>query len=344
MTKTTCSSSVRFDFQLNDKQSMFFRMLDTHYKILNSFSVTPDLLTAGTTGANQLAQSYAIGHTYVLSNNLVQSFRIGFQRTAAVVLDNNSFDFCQAGVQNFYCAANPGQLGSSSITGGFPAGTTSVGVDNWFMNSGSVNDDLNWIKGSHQMVFGVGAMRGRANSFNDFAGGGQFTFNGSVTGVGLGDFFTGQPSTFFQGLPNSADSSQNFVDLYFTDSWRITPRLTLNLGIRWEPYLPMSVDNGQISDFDMNRFLQGIRSTQFLNAPYGFYFPGDPGFPGQTGVYKQWDHFDPRGASPGIPKGTGKCQFEPATLLVMRISPAFRARIKAGRTPGADGVRSRKRG
>src|ERR1700733_5256066 len=114
-----------------------------------------------------------------------------------------------------------------------------IGVDNEYMNSGSINDDLNWIKGPHQMVFGVGLMRGRANSFNNFAGGGQFTFNGTVSGTGMSDFFLGLPSTFFQGLPNSADSSQNFIDLYFTDSWRITPRLTFNLGIRWEPYLPM---------------------------------------------------------------------------------------------------------
>ena len=51
----------KIDYQLNDRQSIFFRLLDTHNKILNSFAVTPDLLTASNTGLNQLGQSYAIG-------------------------------------------------------------------------------------------------------------------------------------------------------------------------------------------------------------------------------------------------------------------------------------------
>jgi len=300
----------KIDYQLNDKQSMFFRLLDTHNKILNSFAVTPNLLTASSTGLDQLGQSYALGHTYVISSSLVQSFRIGYQRTASNNIQNPSYDFCAAGLQNLWCGANPNELGAVNIRGGFAAGglNGATGAANFFMNSYSANDDLNWIKGSHQMAFGAGFLHGEMSSFNDFAGAGQFTFSGSVSGTGMSDFFLGAPSTFLQGLPNTADSEQNFFNIYFADSWKVTSRLTFNFGVRWEPYLPMTVTNGQISNFDMGRFLAGAseRSTVFLNAPYGFYFPGDPGFPGKSAVYKQWDHFDPRGGLAWDPKGDGK--------------------------------------
>lgn len=298
----------RGDYQLSDKQTVFVRALDTHYRIANSFSITPNLLTAASTGLDQLGQDYAIGDTYIVNSNIVQSFRAGYERTASVNIQNPSYSFCQAGVQNFWCGANPDELGAVNISGGFQAGGTNgaTGLANYFMNSLSVNDDVSWIKGSHQMAFGFGFLHGEDSSVNDFAGGGQFTFSGSVTGTGMSDFFLGMPSTFFQGLPNTADSDQNFVNIYFADSWKIRPRLTLNFGIRWEPYLPMAVTNGQISVFNMGAFLANQRSTVFANAPYGFFFPGDPGFPGKTAIYKQWDHWDPRGGIAWDPTGSGK--------------------------------------
>ena len=71
---------------------------------------------------------------------------------------------------------------------------------------------MNWVKGNHQIAFGAGLLRGKYDVLNDFAGAGQFTFNGSVTGLGMADFFTGQPSSFFQGLPNIGASGQNFIE------------------------------------------------------------------------------------------------------------------------------------
>src|SRR5262245_48958903 len=68
----------------------------------------------------------------------------------------------------------------------------------------------------------------------------------------------------------------------------------------------MTVHNGQISAFDFDRFRQNVRSTVFVNAPLGFYFPGDSGFPGKQAVYRQWDHFAPRVGFAFDPSGDGK--------------------------------------
>ena len=272
----------------------------------------------------------------MISSNVVNSLRLAFDRTASNNIENPSFDFCDAGLVNFWCGAQNHELGGVSITGGFSAGGGvggSQGQAYFNVNSGAVNDDVNWVKGNHQIAIGGGVLRGQYSSLNDFAGAGQFTFNGSVTGIGMADFFTGAPSSFMQGLPNTSASRQNFFNLYVTDSWRITPRLTLNYGIRWEPYLPMSVSNGQISNFSMARFLASTRSTVFVNAPFGFYFPGDPGFPSTTGAYNQWAHFDPRGGLAWDPKGDGKMSVRAGYAYGYAYVPGISRQDQGGSNP-----------
>ena len=64
--------------------------------------------------------------------------------------------------------------------------------------------------------------------FTHFASTGQLNFNGSFTGLGMGDFFLGNLNRLFQGLPNTNATRQNSVNLYLTDAWKVTPRLTFN--------------------------------------------------------------------------------------------------------------------
>ena len=59
----------------------------------------------------------------------------------------------------------------------------------------------------------------------------------------------------------------------------LSTALTLNFGMRWEPYFGQNVLNNAVSIFDMDNFQQGIKSKVFLNAPAGLIYPGDEGFP-----------------------------------------------------------------
>jgi len=183
------------------------------------------------------------------------------------------------------------------------------------------------------MTFGGGAWQGRVAEFTHFASVAGFTFNGSVTGLGMGDFFLGDLATFFQGLPNTNANHQTSFNLYFTDMWKITPRLTFNFGIRWEPFLPMDLINRQDYNFSMARFLAGTVSTQFANAPPGFYYPGDPGFPGNSGTYAQWGHFDPRGGLAWDPKGDGKMSIRAAYAFGYAYVPGITREDQAGSNP-----------
>ena len=82
--------------------------------------------------------------------------------------------------------------------------------------------------------------------------------------------------------------------MYINDRWRVKPGLTLNLGFRWEPWLPWPDDStwrigSVISQAD---YAAGIHSTRFPNLPPGYVAVGDPGVP--PGVApNDWKMFDP---------------------------------------------------
>lgn len=338
----------KVDYQLSPKQSLFVRTLETHVyyppalggcrfdrasKQLSGNCLSNNMLNSTVGGEDQLAQSDAIGHTYLISNTMINSLRLSFSRTAATLTSADLFTLCDAGV-NMWCGGTPGQIGTATIAGGFAFGTGLGNGDFWNGYSVALNEDLSWVKGSHQMNFGAGAWQGRVDEFNHFtAAGANILFTGQATGLGLSDFLLGDLSSFLQGLPNSYTSRQNSVDLYFTDTWKLSSRLTLNFGIRWDPFLPQQIKNGQISNFDMNRFLDGTKSTQFSNAPPGFYFPGDPGFPSQSSAYRQWWHFDPRGGLAWDPKGDGRTSIRGSYAFGYAYVPGIAHEDEGGSNP-----------
>jgi hypothetical protein len=89
--------------------------------------------------------------------------------------------------------------------------------------------------------------------------------------------------------------NQRYLGLYAQDTWRTTNRVTINAGLRWEPFFGQNVTNGAISNFSVDNFRKGVRTTVFRNAPAGLLYPGDPGFPpGQSGLNTQWWNLSPR--------------------------------------------------
>ncbi len=338
----------KVDYQLSPKQSLFVRTLNTHIAYppalagcqfdrasekLTGSCLSNNMLNSTVGGEDQLGQSDSIGHTYLISNTMVNSLRLAFNRTAATLTSANLFTLCDAGV-NMWCGGTPGQIGTATISGGFAFGTGLGNGDFWNGYSFAVNDDVSWVKGSHQISFAVGAWQGRVVEFNHFtAPGSNILFTGQATGLGLSDFLLGDLSSFLQGLPNSYTARQNFVNMFFTDTWKLSSRLTLTFGVRWDPFLPQQIKNGQISNFDLARYLAGTKSTKFVNAPPGFYFPGDPGFPEQSSAYRKWRHFDPRGGLAWDPKGDGRMSIRASYAFGYAYVPGIAHEDEGGSNP-----------
>src|SRR5262245_43318147 len=284
----------KVDFQWTPKHSLFGRALVYPVRTTGPFDFDKNLLLTNTEGLNSLAQSYAFGSTYLVNANIVQSFRLSVNRTSNQRLGTEFFSYCDIGVK-MYCGWDPTWMGPFSVTGGFAMGSSIAPRTNVYKPTAyQANDDVSLVRGSHQMSFGGAVTHARFHSENHFASSGTIAINGQVTSLGMADFLLGRVSNFFQGAPNVHDARQTFFGLYAADTWKATPKLTLNYGIRWEPYLPQTIPNGQIYNFDYDRFKQGLKSSVFKNAPAGLIYPGDPGFPGLKGIHNQWANFAPR--------------------------------------------------
>src|SRR5206468_10309993 len=116
-------------------------------------------------------------------------------------------------------------------------------------------DDIMWTHGKHNMKFGGSYMYIHKDQQLQLNSGGSFNFDSSATGNGFADFLLGYASSYSE--PNIVDFVQisaKTYNLYAMDDWRVSNRLTLNLGIRWEG-IPHAYDSaGRASNFYPNLY------------------------------------------------------------------------------------------
>ncbi len=307
---------ARLDYHLSDKQSLFARYLATRIEKAVPYDVNPsDLLATSGVGNDDLAQSLTLGHTYVFSASLVNSFRVFGNRIGGNHAFPKSFTPQDVGIQNFFGGYTPDMM-SILLPGAFQTGftanflTTREGVTNF-----GLNDDITLIRGSHQISFGGSAMHAILNEDSFAWAPGVFIFAGvphlpqfglDGTGSSLGDFLVGTYTVLHQANPNPNNTTQHFFGLYVGDSWKTTSKLTLNYGVRWNPFFPMQFIHSDVYNFSLPAFLANTRSTVIPTAPPGFSYPGDPGFPGRAGLDHRLGHFEPRFGFAWDPSGNGK--------------------------------------
>jgi len=133
------------------------------------------------------------------------------------------------------------------------------------------SDDYSWVHGRHMMMFGTDTIRTIMidRSFSRF---GTYGFTGSFSGLGISDFLLGRPASYLQANPAINDTYGLHWSWYAQDDIKVSRRLTLNLGLRYElPLPPHSAKNNNII------YRPGVKSVVYKNAPLGLLFPGDPG-------------------------------------------------------------------
>ncbi len=152
------------------------------------------------------------------------------------------------------------------------------------------SDILRWSAKKHQISFGGEYGHGIGDNAGNYLANGRprFSNDAGFTGYAPADFFIGKISSWTQGLGEFKNTRINRLGLFFEDSYRATSRLTVNLGVRWEPYFPYTDTLGKLSVW-----APGQQSTRFRNAPAGVLYPGDPGVP-DGGYNTGWKNFAPR--------------------------------------------------
>lgn len=229
----------------------------------------PPLILGGGLGTgNTLIQIAGIGHTYTVSPTLVLDGNLGWTRFGQDVQQpdlKTKFGLDVLGI--------PGTNGPDWREGGMPrfliSGYSTLGyTETWnplFRNDTSYtfNSNANWMKGVHDIRFGVDYVHHWMNHWQPELGGGprgSFTFGSSITALNPAAIrtsvgFTGPVPTFARdwnslaafllGVPSATAKSPQYMKmathenqyaLYIRDRWRITEKLTWNLGLRWELY------------------------------------------------------------------------------------------------------------
>jgi hypothetical protein len=270
----------------------------------SAFGKTGNILTTRNPFIDNLAQSLTVGDTTVFGNNTVNALRFAFNRTAVNRDNDPYFDPPDLGIKAYSYIPDTMIV---VVTGGFQiaAATATRGIaDN---NSFLVNDDLTLVRGNHQVAIGAALARFRV-SFRTWArGGGQWNFTGQASGLGLADLLLGRVATVDQSGLSGVDYYQWYHGSYVQDTWRATSRLTVNAGLRWEPFFSQNLTRGANTIFDRDLFRRDVRSTVFHNAPAGFIYPGDAGFPpGTSGLNKKWTNFSPRAGIAWDVNGDGR--------------------------------------
>lgn len=294
---------AKVDYQINAKQSVFLRYFATHLTLQTPYD-GKNPLTETLSGANDLVNSGVIGYTWLISPNTINSFRATANRAGITKTQIPSFDASTLGID--MTAQVPGHI-VVSATGGIYSSTVFSYAATDPTTSFQIGDDLSLIRGSHQIQVGVDWMYSYQNIYGPLFADGSFSFNGQYTGLPLADFLLGYSSSFTQAGPQDARDRYTYIGGYAQDSWKVTPRLTINYGLRWEPYLGNTMPNARVGHFDLGLFEQNVHSTVYPNAPAGYEFPGDPGFDtNKRPAHIALDDFAPRFGLAWDPTGRGK--------------------------------------
>ena len=286
----------RLDYEWTDSHSVFGRYMATTYVVPAPFELDDtNILVTGKRakdigGKDNLAQAFTFGSTYLFGSNIVNSFRLTGNRTAIQRIAPPVLDGHDLGIQDYFTYIDD-QI-SMRITGGF--GISRDYTAPFITATLALMDDVSFVRGDHQLAFGANLMHVETNAPNFKFGPGDLRITGESTGLGLADLLMGNFASWVQAPPFVLASRQWQMGFYAQDTWRATPRVTLNYGLRWEPFLPIQNVNGRINHFDIDNFRQGIRTTQYPGAPAGLVYPGDPGFPRQGGMNRQWWNLAPR--------------------------------------------------
>jgi hypothetical protein len=251
---------LRLDWQINPANSAFIRVSDRKENGVNYPSI-PIPLDGQTNGNIRiLDQQIALGYTRLFGATKVLDVRLGLDRTKAgkfnLSIGNTAFNNIPGLPTDNAVVA--GGLPSIGITGftGFGRQSTNPQWQNPALIDPKVN--FTWVKRNHSLKFGYEyehvwmAVNDNNPLYGSFNYGGGYSNAGgaTVSDTYWADFLFGTTNAYSLANYYVAHLTQNIHNLYAQDDWKVMPKLTLNLGLRWEYGSPYADLYNRISNFD----------------------------------------------------------------------------------------------
>jgi hypothetical protein len=238
----------RFDYLFSDTHRFFARYIHD-----SSSSQMPYLSTfvPGFPGVQDVGNQYVtIQDQKFLKPNLMNLLAFGFNRTGYIAQPDDTYP-------QLSISLSPNRpVGVLSVAGMGAVGNNLVYPVGGFSNTFQLQDNLSWIVGKHAFKFGGEYRRIQMNGPFDLYVNGEYVFAAFGPNVSnnpaLEDFLESKPLVYLGTQPSLSDSDrglrQNWLSGYVQDDWRVTPRLTLNIGTRYEFYSNPTESEGKVAN------------------------------------------------------------------------------------------------
>ena len=301
VTDNKIGERVDFNSQKTGNWSFYYHFDDS--TVLSAFPSGGANVTGFPAVTPTRAQEFVISDAKTIGTTAVNEARLTFFRTSTHLTNPTGGE---ASLASLGFVTGLGSLGIiPQATPGFPEYVPQIYLDQLGLTLGTpslitfqpnntytVSDGFSKAMGRHTLKLGGEFRYLQVNERNLASQDGAFVFDGSATGVDFADYLLGEPTGAGGGYTQAAlqllDSRTRYGGAYVQDSWKATPNLTLNLGLRWEVSMPWYDTQGKIQTW-----VKGEQSTVFPNSPQGLVYPGDPGIP-KTLAPTRYDNFGPR--------------------------------------------------
>ena len=293
---------IRLDHTLTPQDILNFRYSFSQGSQLDPLSTSGANVPGFPVGQNQRSQNFIAQETHTFTPTIVGIARFSYLRNK-FLFDEHINHTTPESLGFEYQPSLEAAIGPPFIqaSGYASVGDPITGPRNTYQNSYDFSGSLTWVRGRHQMKFGGGYQYDQINVLQGIATNGFFVFAPFPFTDAFASLEFGQPVFFLQG---SGDFSRGLrghsFNLYAQDTYRLSSRLTLNFGLRYEMPSPYT----EIRD-RQNLWEPGVQSTVNPDAPTGLLYPGDKGIPRGL-IPTQKTAFAPRVGLAWDPIGNGQ--------------------------------------
>lgn len=273
-TDNTWQWDTRMDWNISPKDQIFGRFSYLHRPGYRPPPLGKTLDGGGFSDDGNivnLGENFAASETHIFGPTLTNEFRFGY--------DYGHFAFFQENINtNVASQIGLGGIPFGNLNGGLPRvsigglsdfGSPTFYVSNEYLNVFQILDNVTKIVGPHSLRAGVSFQKIRFSTMQPTQSRGSYNFNGTFTskqgtpntGFGVADFLTNNMNTAAISNLFNTDDVRWSRAAYFQDDWKILPRLTLNLGLRYEYAQPYEERHGNQALFTMTSAPKASAST-----------------------------------------------------------------------------------
>ena len=256
------------DYVINDRQNLTFRVFGSTQDL--PYNSPDNNIFLVQLANHNFSQNATLSYNFVISPNLITHTQLTGSHLVTNGASNLTLNVADLGV-HVYAPSNDISvfLANSGVSMSTPPKI-------YFARASEVIlHDWTWNKHSHTLTWGLQLGWKQYNENTIYDSSGSFAFNGQYTGFDRADFVLGSFSYFTQNngeLENRREQTRGF---YFSDVWRITPRFTVSVGLRYEPFGFFTDTKNRNQTFSPQAYASGYKSVVYLNAPPGLLYYGD---------------------------------------------------------------------